>query len=134
MSTASVASCLVVPVMSSDPAGAGPAEVFRTFVSELAASGQKSEMLGRLRQGHEPDRHGWCSHPAHAHRWERHPCAVVRLANLVENLDGHASLQHGDEDPVALSRETGCGQKDRGAGGETRGTGLPRTSVGRSGR
>ena len=106
MSTASVASCLVVPVMSSDPAGAGPAEVFRTFVSELAASWQKSEMLDRLRQGHGPDRHGWCSHPAHAHRWERHPCAVVRLAYLVENLDRPAPLERGDEDPVTPSRET----------------------------
>ena len=76
MSMASVASCLVVPVMSSDPADTRPAEVFRTFVSELAAG------------------------------WERHPCAMVRLASLVENLDGHSPLEHGDEDPATPSRET----------------------------
>jgi hypothetical protein len=75
------------PAMSSGPAGPRPAEVFRSFVSELAAFAHGPDLLDRLRQGHEPDPHGWCSHPAHAHRWERYPCAMVRLANLVEGAD-----------------------------------------------
>jgi hypothetical protein len=71
--------------MSSGHADSGPAEVFRTFISELAACRQGPDMLDRLRRGHESDRHGWCSHPAHSHRWERYPCAVVRLADLVDD-------------------------------------------------
>jgi hypothetical protein len=73
--------------MSSGPAAPHPAEVFRSFVRELALSPQGPDMLSRLRQGHEPDRHGWCSHPTHAHRWERHPCAMLQLAALVEGTD-----------------------------------------------
>ena len=42
------------------------------------------ETLHRLRRDHESDPHGWCSHPTHAYRWERHPCATLRLADLVE--------------------------------------------------
>lgn len=42
------------------------------------------DVLHRLRQDHDPDQHGWCSHPTHAYRWERHPCATLRLADLVE--------------------------------------------------
>ena len=75
--------------MSSGPADPRPAEVFRTFVSELAASRQAPDLVDRHRPGHEPDRDGWCGHPAHAHRWERYPCAVVRLATLV----GDAALR-----------------------------------------
>jgi hypothetical protein len=29
---------------------------------------------------------------------------VVRLASLVEDIDGHAPLEHADEDTVNLSR------------------------------
>ena len=119
--------------MSSGPVGPRPAEVFRTFVSELAASRQGPDMPDRLRQGHVPDRHGWCGHPAHAHRWERYPCAMVRLATLVEHVDGHARLEHTDEDTANLPRQAGRdGGKHRGAGGETRDPGLPRPRVGRS--
>ncbi|NMH98597.1 hypothetical protein [Pseudonocardia acidicola] len=64
-----------------------PDDVFRSFVRELAARTDKLDMLGRLRRGHQPDRHGWCEHPEHAHRWERHPCPVLRLADLVEATD-----------------------------------------------
>ena len=92
------------PIMSSDPVGPRSAEVFRTFVSELATCRQGPEVVDRLRQGHQPDPHGWCSHPAHAHRWERYPCVVVRLATLVEEFlltvtilpwDSEAAKQYG---------------------------------------
>jgi hypothetical protein len=93
--------------MSSGPAGPRPAEVFRTFVSELAAFRQAPDMVDRLRQGHEPDRHGWCSHPAHAHRWERYPCAMVRLATLVEDVEGHSRPEYTDKDAENPSPEAG---------------------------
>jgi|RhiMethySRZTD1v2_1073278.scaffolds.fasta_scaffold3728278_1 hypothetical protein len=93
--------------MSSGPAGPRPAEVFRTFVSELAAFRQAPDMVDRLRQGHQPDRHGWCSHSAHAHRWERYPCAMVRLATLVENVEGHARPEYTDKDAENPSPEAG---------------------------
>ena len=122
------------PIMSSDPVGPRSAEVFRTFVSELATCRQGPEVVDRLRQGHQPDQHGWCSHPAHAHRWERYPCVVVRLATLVEDVDGRARFEHSDEEAANPSREAGRGgAMHRGAGGETRGPGGPRTRVGRSG-
>jgi hypothetical protein len=70
--------------MSSRPVRPRPADVFRSFAHELALSPQTPDILDRLREGHEPDLHGWCSHPAHAHRWERHPCTMLRLADLVE--------------------------------------------------
>jgi hypothetical protein len=57
---------------------------YRAFVHELANLPTRAELLGRLGSGHHPDRHGWCNHPTHAHRWERHPCWVVQLVNLVE--------------------------------------------------
>ena len=100
--------------MSSGPAGPRPAEVFRTFVSELAAFQQAPDMVDRLRQGHEPDRHGWCSHPAHAHRWERYPCAMVRLATLVEDVEGHVPFVSGSPknariaSPMYLSMVAPC--------------------------
>jgi hypothetical protein len=84
--------------MSSDRNSPHSAEVFRTFVSELATSRQGADMVDRLRQGHQPDQHGWCSHPAHAYRWERYPCAVVRLATLVGDVEGHARLEHADDE------------------------------------
>jgi hypothetical protein len=68
-------------------------EVFRSFVHEFARSPQRSEMLDRLRHGHVPDPHGWCEHPAHAHRWERFPCSTRRLADLVAGVAAaHARL------------------------------------------
>jgi hypothetical protein len=82
--------------MSSDPVGPRSAEVFRTFVAELASSPQGPDMVDRLRQGHQPDQHGWCSHPAHACRWERYPCLVVRLAALVEDVGGYARFEQAD--------------------------------------
>lgn len=62
-----------VPI-SSRPVRLSPAEVVSSFAHEMAKNPQASEMLQRLRQDHEPDRHGWCGHPTHAYRWERHPC------------------------------------------------------------
>jgi hypothetical protein len=59
-----------------------PADVFGSFVRELAASPERTELLDRLRLGHEPDEHGWCRHAGHAYHWERHPCPVLRLATL----------------------------------------------------
>ena len=61
-----------------------PQEVYRSFVREFARSPQKSEMLDRLREGHQPDEHGWCDHPAHAHHWERHPCSTLQLTEFVD--------------------------------------------------
>ena len=61
-----------------------PAELVRSFADEMAQVPHAPEMLHSLRRDHDPDRHGWCSHPTHAYRWERHPCATLRLADLVE--------------------------------------------------
>lgn len=58
-----------------------------SFVYEVAHNPRAQEMLQRLRQDHAPDRHGRCTHPTHAYRWERHPCATLRLADVVEG--GH---------------------------------------------
>jgi hypothetical protein len=85
MSTASLSLVVWWSAMSSGSVVPRPAEVFRSFVRELARSPQGPDMVGRLRQGHEPDRHGWCRHPAHAYRWERYP--TLRLADLVEGTD-----------------------------------------------
>jgi hypothetical protein len=85
MSTASLSLVVWWSAMSSGSVVPRPAEVFRSFVRELARSPQGPDMVGRLRQGHEPDRHGWCPHPAHAYRWERYP--TLRLADLVEGTD-----------------------------------------------
>jgi hypothetical protein len=71
-------------VMSSRPRRPHPAEVFQSFVRELALLPQGPEMLRRLRQGHQPDPRGWCRHPAHSHRWERYPCATMRMVDLAE--------------------------------------------------
>jgi hypothetical protein len=49
-------------------------------------------MLMRLRDGHEPDRHGWCGHPAHTHHWERYPCFTHRLADLVDDVPERMGL------------------------------------------
>jgi hypothetical protein len=56
----------------------------RSFAHEMAQLPEAHEMLQRLRKDHEPDHHGWCSHPTHAYRWERYPCPTLRLADLVE--------------------------------------------------
>lgn len=57
---------------------------YESFVAELAAGPGHAELLGRLVAGHVADDRGWCAHPSHSHRWEAHPCPVVRLARLVE--------------------------------------------------
>jgi hypothetical protein len=69
-------------------------DVYMSFVRELAASPERASLLVRLRLGHEPDEFGWCGHPGHAHHWERHPCATLRLAQLVE--------QNGKRNPTEL--------------------------------
>lgn len=70
--------------MSSRPVRPSPAELVRSFADEMAQIPHALEMLDRLRRDHNSDRHGWCSHPTHAYRWERHPCSTLRLAALVE--------------------------------------------------
>ena len=70
--------------MSLHPSRHPAGEVFESFVRELARSPQRSHILTHLTEGHHKDRHGWCNHPAHAHRWERHPCSTLQLANLVD--------------------------------------------------
>ncbi|HWM05225.1 MAG TPA: hypothetical protein VNP92_23040 [Actinophytocola sp.] len=60
-------------------------QVFMSFVRELARSPQVLHILTGLRDGHQPDPHGWCNHPSHTHRWEPHPCSSLRLAELVED-------------------------------------------------
>jgi hypothetical protein len=62
-------------------------ERYRSFVHELTLSPQRSALLARLRDGHEPDIHDWCSHSGHAHHWERHPCSTLRLADHVDRGD-----------------------------------------------
>ncbi len=63
-----------------------PQEIYQSFVREFARSPQRSEMLDRLRHGHQPDEHGWCSHSAHAHHWEQFPCPTVQLTELVDTV------------------------------------------------
>jgi hypothetical protein len=58
--------------------------VYGSFVRELAADPNRTDLLDRLTLGHEPDRDGWCADPGHASHWERHPCPVLRLAMLVD--------------------------------------------------
>lgn len=57
---------------------------YQAFVHELAHHPGKAELLDRLRSGHRPDAYGWCDYPGHAHRWERHPCPILQLVDLVE--------------------------------------------------
>jgi len=61
-----------------------PDDTYGSFVRELAASPGRTTLLARLRLGHEPDEFGWCRHPSHGHRWERHPCPTLLLAQQVE--------------------------------------------------
>lgn len=61
-----------------------PLDARTAFALELAAHPDHHDITARLRTGHEPDGYGWCRHGAHAHRWEHHPCSVVRLADLVD--------------------------------------------------
>ncbi len=61
-----------------------PAEA---FVRELARSPQRAHILARLKDGHHRDPHGYCRHPSHDHRWERHPCPTLRLAEWVEAVE-----------------------------------------------
>ena len=63
---------------------------------ELAASPERAGLLPLLRLGHEPDEFGWCSHPGHAHHWERHPCPTLLLAQLEQNR-----MQDRQEQPPA---------------------------------
>lgn len=89
--------------MSQDPPPAD--DVYASFVRELAGSPQASDMLAKLRLGHDPDENGWCSHSAHAHRWERHPCFARRLADLA----GRTQVPDG-ADVAAELPEPGPGQ------------------------
>ncbi len=82
--------------MPVDPVVSPADEVFASFVHELARSPQRSLILTRLTDGHHPDPHGWCGHPAHDHRWERHPCAALRFAEWVEVT----ALRHRRAEPV----------------------------------
>lgn len=66
--------------------------VFASFVRELAAGPQTAGLLVRLRLGHTVDEHGWCTHVGHTHHWERHPCPMLRLADLVEGVNGPAAV------------------------------------------
>jgi len=70
--------------MTADPQRPSPQEMYWSFVRELARSPHSAEMLDRLRHGHEPDEHGWCGHPSHAHHWERHPCSTLELTAFVD--------------------------------------------------
>ena len=63
------------------------AAAYRAFVEEMSHHAALAELLGRLRSGHDPDDHGWCSHQYHAHQWERHPCPILQLADLVERYN-----------------------------------------------
>ena len=62
-----------------------PYDVYTAFILELASSPDCGTLLNRLREGHLADQRGWCTHPSHAHRWEPHPCPILRLAALVES-------------------------------------------------
>ena len=84
MSTARFVSRCGWSAMSSPARRPIPADLVRSFAHEMAQLPDAPHMLERLRNGHESDQHGWCSHPTHAYRWERHPCATLRLADLVE--------------------------------------------------
>lgn len=64
--------------------------VYESFVGELASGPDRDGLLDRLTRGHQPDEHGWCAHPGHSHRWESHPCPVLRLAALVADADGQS--------------------------------------------
>jgi hypothetical protein len=63
-----------------------PYDVYTAFVVELAASPDCAALVNRLREGHLADARGWCTHAGHAHRWEPHPCPILRLAALVESI------------------------------------------------
>lgn len=65
------------------PGGPDPAHEILAFTEELASSPGSGSIIDRLGAGHEPDGQGWCRHAAHAHRWDRHPCAVLRFVALV---------------------------------------------------
>jgi hypothetical protein len=64
------------------PTGQSTDEAFKAFVDELAAGA--TDLLARMKLGHEPDEHGWCRHTTHEHHWESHPCSMLRLALLAE--------------------------------------------------
>jgi hypothetical protein len=59
----------------------------RSFVEEKSHHVALAELLGRLRSGHDPDVHGWCSHRYHACQRERHPCPILQFADLVERYN-----------------------------------------------
>ena len=93
--------------MPVDPVLSPADEVFASFVRELARSPQRSHILTRLEGGHHPDPHGWCSHPAHDHRWERHPCATLRLAEWVEATDPRDRPPEPDQQDTANTPDSG---------------------------
>jgi hypothetical protein len=63
-----------------------PSDVYTEFIRELAANPDCSVLVNRLREGHLADPRGWCTHASHAHRWEPHPCQILRLVALVESI------------------------------------------------
>ena len=72
--------------MASERDPPDPYDVYTEFVLELAASPDRDALVNRLREGHLADARGWCTHSSHAHRWEPHPCPILRLAALVESI------------------------------------------------
>lgn len=72
--------------MASERDPPDPYDVYTEFVLELAASPDCGALVNRLREGHLADARGWCTHSGHAHRWEPHPCPILRLAALVESI------------------------------------------------
>jgi hypothetical protein len=69
-------------VVQHKPSGQSTDAAFKAFVDELAAG--TTDLLVRMKLGHEPDEHGWCRHTTHEHHWESHPCSMLRLAQLAE--------------------------------------------------
>ena len=72
--------------MASERDPPDPYDVYTEFVLELAASPDCDALVNRLREGHLVDARVWCTHSSHAHRWEPHPCPILRLVALVESI------------------------------------------------
>ena len=104
--------------MPVDPVLSLADEVFASFLRELARSPQRSHILTRLKTGHLPDPQGWCSHPAHDHRWQRHPCPTLRLAQCVEATDPRDRQPEPDHQDTANPPTAGC--RSRAADPRTR--------------
>jgi hypothetical protein len=63
-----------------------PYDVYTEFIRELAANPDCSALVNRLREGHLADPRGGAPTPATPHRWEPHPCPILRLVALVESI------------------------------------------------